>query len=305
MRQSFLAGFVAALTAVIIWGTQLPIAKDAFVAVNPLHATMIRYQVASVFLVLLLIAREGPQALHYRGFGLRASVIGVFGMSASPMLVFFGISLAGAERAAVITALQPAVAALAQWIFRRKRPATFTLACIAVAFVGVVLVVTKGHLTATATTRELVGSAIILLGAVCWVIYTMGTERLVGWSAWKVTVLTVLPGMIATTLVTQTLATYAVIEAPTRAGLLSVMWPLAYLTFAGVLFSMLAWNFGTRRIGALNATLLINFMPIVTFAFRAWQGHRFLPIELVGALLVVLALVANNLYLRRQYLRRL
>jgi hypothetical protein len=31
---------------------------------------------------------------------------------------------------------------------------------------------------------------------------------------------------------------------------------------------------------------------------RLAQGHRFLPVEVAGALLVIGALVANNLYLR-------
>ena len=72
-----------------------------------------------------------------------------------------------------------------------------------------------------------------------------------------------------------------------------------------MLVGMLAWNFGTRRVGPLNATLFINFMPVMTFAFRGLQGYRFAAIELLGATLVVAALVANNLYLRAKYLRRL
>ena len=67
---------------------------------------------------------------------------------------------------------------------------------------------------------------------------------------------------------------------------------------------MMAWNFGSRRIGILNSSLLINFMPVVTFSWRALQGHAFHRIELVGAAMVVGALIANKVYLRRQYLAR-
>ncbi|MSQ66911.1 MAG: hypothetical protein EXR83_01775 [Gammaproteobacteria bacterium] len=92
---------------------------------------------------------------------------------------------------------------------------------------------------------------------------------------------------------------------PDPAAVWSVRWELSYLSVAGVLVGMLAWNFGTRRVGPLNATLFINFMPVMTFAFRGLQGYRFAAIELLGATLVVAALVANNLYLRAKYLRRL
>jgi hypothetical protein len=39
---------------------------------------------------------------------------------------------------------------------------------------------------------------------------------------------------------------------------------------------------------------------VVTFGIRVGQGHRFAPIEIFGAALVIAALVANNLYLRRK-----
>ena len=55
---------------------------------------------------------------------------------------------------------------------------------------------------------------------------------------------------------------------------------------AACTFSMMAWNFGSRRIGILNSSLLINFMPVVTFSWRALQGHAFHRIELVGAAMV-------------------
>ena len=63
--------------------------------------------------------------------------------------------------------------------------------------------------------------------------------------------------------------------------------------------AMFLWTVGSRRIGPLNATLLLNLMPVVPFAFRALEGARFLPVEIAGATMVVGALVANNLYLRR------
>jgi hypothetical protein len=41
-------------------------------------------------------------------------------------------------------------------------------------------------------------------------------------------------------------------------------------------------------------------MPVVTFTVRFLQGQRFRLIEVLGALLVVGALIANNLLTRQQ-----
>ncbi len=304
MKSSFVTGLGAGLAAVVIWGVQLPMAKDAFVSVNPFYLTSIRYCVAVVILAVILVAREGWSALSYGGAALTAVVFGVLGMSLSPLLAFVGMALSSAEHIVVIGALQPSIAVLAIWLFRRRRPERFTLVCILAAFAGVVLVVTRGNPHFIETPRQLVGDVIALIGASCWIAYTIGLGRLSGWSIWRVTVLTMVPGALATTLVTVVLTAMGLIQAPDTAALASVGWQLAYLCLAGVVFGMLAWNFGSRRIGVLNSSLLINFMPVVTFGFRALQGHPIAGIEVAGAALVVSALILNNLYLRRQYLRQ-
>lgn len=304
MSRGFMPGFSAALVAVICWGVQLPVAKDAFVTVDPYHLSLFRYCVAILCLVPFLIAREGWSALSYRGLGGRAIALGLIGMCVSPMGTFIGMSLSSAEHCVVIGSLQPAMAALALWVLQRRRPAKFTLLCIVLAFAGVVLVVTDGNPDFIKSTRQLLGDTAILIASGCWVIYTAGISRLSGWSTWRITVLTMIPGTLGTLLLTQVLVASGHSQVPSLAALHSVAWQLAYLSLIGVTFSMMAWNFGSRRIGILNSSLLINFMPVVTFSWRALQGQAFHPIELGGAALVVLALIANNVYLRRQYLAR-
>ena len=303
MQSGFLVGLIAVATAVCVWGIQLPIAKDAFAIVDLYHLTAIRYAVPALLMLPMLALLEGKRSLAYDGAIVPAAILGVIGMCGSPLLVFIGMAMSRAEHTAVIVALQPSIAALGLWLFRGIRPANFTMACIALAFTGVVLVVTKGQLLFVESPRELAGDLLIVLGAACWVVYTMGTSRLAGWSTWRITVLTMIPGALANVLVTEVMVFSGHINTPTFTQLNAVSWQLAYLSFIGVVFAMLAWNFGNRRIGPQNATLLINLLPVSTFVFRAIQGYRFELIEIIGVALVVTALIANNLYLRALHRR--
>lgn len=303
LQPSFLTGLTLAALAAISWGIQLPLARDAFATVDAFHITAVRYAVAALVLTPVLVWREGLASLSYRGAAGTAWLLGLFGMCGSPMLVFFGMSMSRAEHAVVIVTMQPAIAVLVYWLLRGRTPATFTLLCIAVAFLGVVLVVTRGQLAFAESPRQLLGDAIIFLGAACWVVYTIGIGRLTGWSTWRITVLTMYPGALATSALTAVLVFTGYIGSPGLADYAAVGWEIGYLTFVGVLAAMLAWNYGTRHIGALNATLLINCMPVATFVYRALQGYRFVWLEVLGAGLVVGALVANNLFLRRRALR--
>ena len=279
MKNSFAAGLMAAFLAVALWGAQLPIAKDSFAHVDPFTSTALRYLFALMVMVPALVWREGRTALCYGMRWKTACLLGVIGMAASPCLVFMGMSMSRAEYAVVIVALQPSMAAILHWIIESRRPSAFTLACIAMALMGVVLVVTKGELAFNESARDLLGSFCVLLGALAWVIYTMGTGKLAGWSILRVTTLTMLPGGIANMLLAAGLLASGLVPLPTPDALWAIRWPLAYLSFAGVLVSMLAWNFGNQRIGPLNATLFINFMPVMTFGFRSLQGYQFSKVE--------------------------
>ncbi len=304
MRQSLAAGLLAGLLAVLVWGLQFPIAKDVFSVVDPFHVTLFRYLIAVLILTPIVLLREGRGALAYQGMAPLVCSMGALGMSLSPLMVFYGISIAGAEHGSVIVALQPSVMAIMQWILFDKRPSRFTLICIFVAFCGVVLVVTKDGHTLQESSDAILGSVLILAGGLCWIYYTLGTERLKGWSVWRITVLTMLPGTATTLAITSGMTAAGLLALPSVENTLQVGWELLFLSLFGVVFGMLAWNFGTRRIGPLNSMLLTNLMPVVTFTYRALQGVQFARVEILGGGIVVVALVANNLYLRRQFVRR-
>jgi drug/metabolite transporter (DMT)-like permease len=304
MQSTFASGVALALVAVLIWGAQLPVAKSAFAAVDPFHVTAIRYGVATTLLVGFVLWRDGRSALRYYGRGWPASVLGVAGMTGSPMFVFAGLSITRPEHAAIIVSLQPSMTAIADWWLHGRRPSRFTLGCIAAAFVGVVLVVTKGAPALALGRGELIGDVLVLAGAACWVIYTMGTDSFRGWSSLKFTLLTLIPGSIGLVAVTVVLVQLGLSRVPDWTEVRSVGLELGFLALCGVLLSMICWNAGTRRIGVLNAMLMLNLVPVIVFAIGYAQGRRFEPVELAGAGLVIGSLAANNLYLRRKAARK-
>jgi drug/metabolite transporter (DMT)-like permease len=303
VHPQFAAGVLAAAFAAVLWGAQFPIAKGAFESVDPFHVTLIRYGVATLILLPVFLWREGLAGMRYYGRFRQAALFGSLGLCISPMLVFCGISLSRPEHAAVIVALQPSVTALAEWWVRGRRPQAFTIGCILVALIGVVTVVTRWDLALHVSAVELLGDLLVLLGMLCWIAYVMASELFKGWSAMRLTMLTVIPASLVSLAITLCGVALGWIHVPDRAALAAAGWELAYLALAGVVLSMVCWNWGNQRIGPLNAVLLSSLLPVTTFLVRAWQGYRFAPLEIAGVALVVAALIANNLYQRRLRLR--
>ena len=299
MKSGFAGGAAATLVAVLIWGSQFPIAKDTFAIVDSFHVTAIRYGIGSLMLVPILLWREGRSAFFLYGRFWPVMLLGLIGMCGSPMLMFLGIALSRPENAVIIVALQPSMTALADWVVHGRRPANFTLGCMAIAFIGVVMVVMRGNPLRPPDDGELIGDFVVILGAVCWIVYTMSAESIKGWSALRFTTLTIIPGTLGNIALTAVLVAAGQLNVPSSAALFSVSWELSYLTVGGIVISMVCWNAGAQRIGALNAMLLVSLMPVVTFGVRFAQGARFQASEIFGAALVIAALIANNIYLRR------
>ena len=87
---------------------------------------------------------------------------------------------------------------------------------------------------------------------------------------------------------------------PTLEAVMSVKWQLLYFIVFTVVLGVLGFNNGVKYLGALNAMLMLNLIPVIVFAIEAWLGRSYAAVELAGAAVVIGALVANNLFLRRQ-----
>jgi len=298
LRAGFTPGLAMAVGAVLLWGTQFPVAKSAFGAVDALHVCLIRYGVATLLMTGFYLWREGRSAFDYQGRFWLISLIGIVGMCGSPVLVFLGLEVSAPEHAVVIIALQPSMTALADWLLRGHRPANFTLFCVVTAFAGVVAAVTRGDIGHLFARGEMVGNLLVFTGALCWVVYTIGSERFRGWSALRLTTLTLIPGTLGIVGVTAVAVMLGKSVVPGVAEINSVGWELLFLSLGGVFLGMIWWNAGAARIGSLNAMLLLNLVPVMTFAIRYAQGHRFATAELAGGAMVIAALIANNVYLR-------
>ena len=263
----------------------------------------VRYAIGVALFVLLLAAVEGWQALRYEGRLLGAGLCGLIGITGFNLFVWIGLLHSLPEHASIILALQTPLTALAVWLTRGQRPVGFTLGCVGVAIAGVLLVVTKGKpAQAVADLRQggaLLGDALILLGALSWVTYTLAAAHFRTWSPLRFTVLTWIPGAVGLAAANVIAVAAGFATVPSVAQVFHVGWQIVYLSVCTVVLGVLGFNAAAKRLGPLNTMLMLNLVPVGVFGIEAALGRSFAPVELAGAALVIGALAANNLYLRR------
>ncbi len=298
-------GVAWALAAVLSWGPMFPIAKRTLSAIDPFALGSIRYLIGVVVFVALLAAFEGRRAFSYAGRFPAAALLGVTGITGFNVLVWIGLAWTRPEHTTIILALQAPLAALAVWRLRGERPARFTLGCTALAFAGVLLVITRGDPLGAlggfgASRKELLGDVLVLLGGASWVAYGLGAQSFVGWSALRFTTLTGIPAVIGLCVLNGIAIAAGYAQLPSTDALASHWWQIGYFSLVSVVLGVFAFNAAVKNIGPLDTTLLLNLVPVMVFGIEAALGRSFTAAEISGGALVVAALVANNLYLRRK-----
>jgi drug/metabolite transporter (DMT)-like permease len=295
-----LKGFLWLATAIVSWGALFSIAKRTLPVLDPFFLGAFRYAVGILIFIAILWASEGPRALRYGGRFWPAAVFGVFGFCGFNVLVWWGLIYTRPEHASVIMALQTPMIALALWLLRGMKPATFTIGCIVVAIAGVLTVVTKGDLLHALSGGSLVGDLLVFLGAVSWMIYSLAGGYFAGWSPLRMTVLTCIPGTVGLIAINAFTIGMGYSKLPSLAQLGAHWWQLAYFVIFSVILGVLGFNNAVKYLGALNTMLTMTLIPVIVFGIEAALGQSFSAVELVGAALVIGALAANNLYLRQK-----
>jgi drug/metabolite transporter (DMT)-like permease len=290
-------GMLYMLLVIAIWGAFLPVGKSALQVVDPYWLTAMRFGTAALVFIGLLWVREGRAALSTDGQFRKILLFGSLGFAGFGVCLFEGLKLTRPEISGMILALGPIQVALFQWWRTHHRPDNFTLAAIALALVGELFVITSGDL-ARLSGGDALGNGLVFLASLFWTAYTLGGQQFPGWSPVRYTALSCSLGCFAIA-VAVAIATLAGHSQPPRTDQLVAVWPqLAFIVFCVSVFGILFWNMGVAKLGPLNAGLFANFTPVITYLIAIGQGRRPATVELLGAAIVLIALIANNRHQR-------
>lgn len=302
-RGSYAEGVAYCLAATIMFGLMFPVMTSALRRIDPFTFTSLRYVVAGAVLLVLLWHKEGPDAMRLRGepIGL-AWVLGSIGFAGFGFFVFLGQQQAGRDgalTASIMAATQPLLGVLINSAVQRVLPPRCTLPLVLLSFCGVALVVSKGDVGALLREpQHYAANALIVLGMVCWLIYTFSAARFTTWSILKYTTVTMWLGL--TTIVAVNLVLFATraVPVPSVADVASIVPQLLYMSLIASCIGVSCWNLGNKILTPLNAVLFMDVVPITAFIVSAAAGVIPTQLQIVGACITGAALVLNNVYLR-------
>ncbi|HYV21792.1 MAG TPA: DMT family transporter [Candidatus Bathyarchaeia archaeon] len=273
---------LAAFGVAMAWSGSWITGKLALASAPPLEISAARFIIAAVVLAAIAIAARTDLG---RGSLWPVVLAGVFGYFAYNALVFVGLTMAPASDGALIVPTTiPVLTALAASFVGERITAT-KLVGFALASIGAAVVILSAQTGDEVSTRRLVGDVLMLLGAVCWAVYTvLGTIALRTRS--PLAIVTIAAPVGAALLIPLGFLEngYADVPSWTIAVWLNVL----YLALAGSVASFIVFYWVVRRVGAGVAAMTSYLVPVLTLAMAvALLGDRPQPLQLVGGVVIL------------------
>jgi drug/metabolite transporter (DMT)-like permease len=273
-----LAAFVTALA----WSGSWITGKLAVGEAPPIEISALRFVIASIALAAIAVV---VRADFGSGQLWVPALAGVFGYGAYNVFVFIGLTMAPASDGALIvpTSIPVLTALVASFVGERLTPAK--LAGFALASAGAALVIAAGQSAGTVSERRLLGDVLMLLGALCWAVYTvLGTIALRTRS--PLAVVTIAAPVGALCLLPLGLFEKAYADVP--AWSVGVWLNVLYLALIGSVASFVLFYWVVRRVGAGVGAMTSYLVPVLTLVMAiVFLGDRPQPLQLVGGVVIL------------------
>lgn len=260
MRHQPLGKFygLLALTAAI-WGVQPLFVKLAVREVTPVTLTCIRYALISATLFAVMLCSRKSRVLPPLQSLFPLICMGLTGVALNNVAQFTGLQYSTVGNATLIASTTPAVTALLAVLFLRERLLPIQWLGIFISLAGTLVLISKGSLNNLLHISFNYGDMLFFACQLGWATYSLIGFRVMrrlpalpttAWSGVFGVLATFLYGLFFDEL------QYARLSPPVIAC-------LAYIVWGGGVCAMVFWNSGVRAVGAGQAAIFLNIMPLV------------------------------------------
>ena len=284
--------YVLLMLTAAIWGGTFVAVKIIVADIQPLVGAFLRFLLASLFLVPVLIYKEKSNALVSLRNIPFFILLGLSGITFYNFFFFNGLVMTSSINGGLIIAFSPVLTTvLSPFILGEKLRLRQVLGFI-ISLSGVVFIISKGSLSLLTSLQVNKGDLFISGGAVCWSVYSIGG---------KIATKKQSP-LLSTTYACVSGTIFLFIAAFPQLQTFSLQ-QLTYrsviaLLFMGVVASALSfvwWYEGIKKIGASQAAIFQNFIPVFSALFSVLiLGERFRFYHFLGAVLVIMGVIISN-----------
>lgn len=276
----------------LITGVTFEVAKQALYYFSAAQTGAFRFIIAVVFMFAFVYFTDKKLLKVDRGNLKSMILLGIVGVFGFNSFYFLGMRKASPVNGAIIIALGPAITAFLSYFLLRTKITLIQYLGTFVSFIGVLLVISDGRISALKSILEGEGIFYIFLAAVCWAFYSVGIKKyLKGVSTIQITAYTSLFGMISLVVFLLLMEGWNpnIFSFPPKAWL-AILYMAIFTAFLGYLF----WNYGIQEVGPDKAAVFGNLIPVVAMLTTWFLGETPNLFDILGTFFVILGIFVVN-----------
>ena len=279
------------MTVTIFWGTSYVAAKIGMRELLPLNLAIVRFVLASLFFILIMLLKKENNRID------RQDIPQFFLLGFCAITFFYGIHYTGLQyttstNAGLIMATTPVFAAFFCICTKKETVTNRSILGIGIAFIGVLLVITQGHMSGLFHQKTFLGDSLIILNAIIWAWFTLkGKTVLEKYSPFTAMAYIHIFGTIL--LLPFAFCPTMLVETTLLQQLPAVSWTTlfvsAYLAIFCSVYAYFIWYLGIAKIGAVKTAIFNYFNPIMaTLSGIFFFDDKLTVYIVVGGLFVIL-----------------
>ncbi len=272
------------LLVAIIWGVNFAFVKYALADFSPLSFTTLRFFLATLFLLFVMLVNREPLTIDRRD--VRAVFrLGFIGIALYNILFMEGLNFTTASNSALFISSSPLFAALILALKNKERVPAQTVLGLLLSTIGVFLIIQSRPGGLNFSRRDLAGDLLTICAAACWALYTIQAKPLLEkYSAVKVTAYS----MAAGTVLLLPVSCYELLHQSWSSVPVRSWAAFSFSTFVsgGIAFTL--WYQGVQTIGVTRTVAYQYLVPFVAVLFSAFfLGERITFLQITGGISIL------------------
>lgn len=273
----------------LFWAGNYIFGKYVIAEISPLWLTFIRWLVALLFLLPISYFLERPRYGEIiKQFWLPLIISGVLGIIGYNLLLYGALEYTSPMNAAIVNSLNPAIIVILSFFLLKERITFVNAAGFIISLVGVLFILTNGHLQWIFQTSYNRGDLMMLLAGVVWALYSIIGKKLA------------VPPITATACFVffsiLLLFPFLFLQPLPLAELSGEGWiGIIYICLFPSVFSFLFWNMSVKKVGPSYAGIYLNLIAVFTAMITFLLGGDISASQLIGGAFVLIGVyLATN-----------
>ncbi len=283
------ADYARLIAVPAIWGGAFAAGKIVVAVFSPLMGSFARYAIACVALLVAAIVREGGLPRLTRRQFFATVLLGILGVFLYNLLFLGSLQRLPASRAALIIALNPAITIAISSIVLHERLRARRWSGVAIALLGVWVVLSHGDLASIASAGIGRGELLMFGAVTCWALYTiLGRKVLGGLTPLAATSYAAVWG----TLMLGAVAVPDILQLRAEQFDWRMIASLLYLGVLGTAVAFVWYYTSVQRFGASVASIFNNLVPVFgVLTGVLLLGESLLPSMLIGGAIAIVGVL--------------